>query len=945
MTASTSSRTLDDSNFDPALRDVGGPASSSGSGTRASARTGTVAAGASQQTRQSYKEDDVDDNDNDDEEDERMDTSMEDAIETTPKQLRSKRASSVATTSTVATPSPAKGKKAAAAASNSKNPNKANASANNNANGLTSPTVFHAVYSNVPVYEIMARGIGVMRRRSDSWINATQLLKVAGIGKAQRTKILDRDIAGSGGVIPYEKIQGGYGRYQGTWIPFHEAAKVADEYGILELIQPLLDYQAAPAATQPPLAGMNSSTSSNSAPTGQAGSEQQRQPANVANLQRQRTSQKQQLDQAMQSAAGSPSSASNMPNGQSVFGMPQEPSQQPSTSGQQVNSTTSGRKRARSDLTRSTNGNDGNASELAPVPIKRLKMTTVRTGEDLYKLHRATKNTVDPQTINIEHRNLLMSLFIPDASGSSEAVGPSSSNQDIEPTNIIASFPDDLDPDTPIDDHMHTALHWAAALARISTAKALIECGADPSRGNGMGETPLMRAVLVTNNFDSETFAPLNGSEGLLSLLAPSIRTTDDADRTVLHHIALVAGIKGRSAAARHYMESILDWIITTEDASDEDIQTFLNAQDANGDTALNIAARVGSRPIVRMLLESGVDSLIPNKLGLRAGDFGLLDEGLQLPTEGEMAVDNVQNDTPRASTSNLPVDPATNQPISSTQQSASILETLQTLLSTYSTDFQNELSSRSESLERTRNELFIATKELKDQRAQVAALKEKVRAVELSKWRIKNLERALEEEDRFDWTGRSTVGGEPAFSDKTATAEQDTDDQLAESSLAVQKAAFEHRGANSTLGALAAVNMPKNIEADPPLPASAGPSSPSASPTDSKPPSASASNGQTQLTLAQLRRMVVWYTRIIALLKERIEQTEENVGEMELDARKVVKLCTGVQEDEDIENMLSNLINALQSDAPGGTEAANTALDLQRVSAFMAKVRSQELA
>lgn len=59
----------------------------------------------------------------------------------------------------------------------------------------------------------MVRGIGVMRRRTDSWLNATQILKVAGVDKGKRTKILEKDIAQ--GV--HEKIQGGYGRYQGTW--------------------------------------------------------------------------------------------------------------------------------------------------------------------------------------------------------------------------------------------------------------------------------------------------------------------------------------------------------------------------------------------------------------------------------------------------------------------------------------------------------------------------------------------------------------------------------------------------------------------------------------------------------------------------------------------------------------------------------------------------------
>jgi hypothetical protein len=40
--------------------------------------------------------------------------------------------------------------------------------------------IYAAVYSGVPVYEIMCRSVAVMRRRSDSYLNATQILKVAG---------------------------------------------------------------------------------------------------------------------------------------------------------------------------------------------------------------------------------------------------------------------------------------------------------------------------------------------------------------------------------------------------------------------------------------------------------------------------------------------------------------------------------------------------------------------------------------------------------------------------------------------------------------------------------------------------------------------------------------------------------------------------------------------
>jgi hypothetical protein len=51
----------------------------------------------------------------------------------------------------------------------------------------------------------------VMRRRSDDWINATHILKVAGLDKPSRTRVLEREV--QKGV--HEKVQGGYGKYQG----------------------------------------------------------------------------------------------------------------------------------------------------------------------------------------------------------------------------------------------------------------------------------------------------------------------------------------------------------------------------------------------------------------------------------------------------------------------------------------------------------------------------------------------------------------------------------------------------------------------------------------------------------------------------------------------------------------------------------------------------------
>lgn len=60
----------------------------------------------------------------------------------------------------------------------------------------------------------MVKGVAVMRRKSDGWLNATQILKVAGFDKPQRTRVLERDVQKG----EHEKVQGGYGKYQGPYI-------------------------------------------------------------------------------------------------------------------------------------------------------------------------------------------------------------------------------------------------------------------------------------------------------------------------------------------------------------------------------------------------------------------------------------------------------------------------------------------------------------------------------------------------------------------------------------------------------------------------------------------------------------------------------------------------------------------------------------------------------
>ncbi|KAI9006883.1 transcription regulator HTH, apses-type DNA-binding domain-containing protein [Hyaloraphidium curvatum] len=96
-------------------------------------------------------------------------------------------------------------------------------------------------YSGTRVYEMVVTfpdipPIGVMRRPGDSWINATHILQAARVDKGPRTRILTRDIQTG----EHEKVLGGFGKHQGTWIPLRRAIELAKEYGVEELLKPLL---------------------------------------------------------------------------------------------------------------------------------------------------------------------------------------------------------------------------------------------------------------------------------------------------------------------------------------------------------------------------------------------------------------------------------------------------------------------------------------------------------------------------------------------------------------------------------------------------------------------------------------------------------------------------------------------------------------------------------
>jgi regulatory protein SWI6 len=530
-------------------------------------------------------------------------------------------------------------------------------------------------------------GIAVMRRRNDSWLNATQILKVAGVDKGKRTKILEKEIQTG----EHEKVQGGYGKYQGTWIKFDRGVEVCRQYGVEEILRPLLTYDMGQDGGVAGRGDINTPTKE------QAMAAQRKRMYNAGNEQRANgmpgTFFKNISSTASHAVAAISKARFDSPGPRSRNGAARAPSFSRQSSMQNVNVDDFPGNSQGSyvsdygqnlDSAYSTQQN----TQVDEAPPRKRQRTAITPADsfgygqsmDMYAgtfpgsptepnesfiYSRADINGQDvaadgfgpfpplpfEASPDAEHkRSLLMSLFM------------DSSTSDQSKHDMLRTMTP-LELDMPIDPQSHTALHWAATLARMPLLRALIDAGANPYRVNASGETALMRACVVTNSMDHGSFPDL------LEVLGGTIESRDSKGRTVLHHIAVTSAVKGRNHASRYYLESLLEWVVrqgsvpSSQNAptnvngngvlsSSQQQQTqpkmgiarfmseIVNAQDNSGDTALNIAARIGNRSIVSQLLEVGSDPNIANRAGLRPVDFGI---GVDAAEEGEKAEANAE--------------------------------------------------------------------------------------------------------------------------------------------------------------------------------------------------------------------------------------------------------------------------------------------------------------
>lgn len=601
------------------------------------------------------------------------------------------------------------------------------------------PNVYLATYSSVPVYEITVRGIALMRRRSDGYLNATQILKIAGIEKARRTRILEREILTG----EHDKVQGGFGTFQGTWIPLQRAQELAMNYSVYHLIRPLLDFDPAASRAMGPSTAPGRRKAES--PHG-AGGGPTRAPAPRAAPQQPRFLTLKPPREALGTTAGglvhtlppptaAPEALAGVPPGSHItqrqalgayasHGYTPQGVPLPGADAAPNDDASSVRDLnglSRSDALHSA-APPTEAGEDAPVgdaagPRFADKAVPPRLGDE--RERRA--------------REQLTGLFVHD---------PSAPPAPRLPVDELQALLHDLGSDASrrgarsplnlvIDDHGHTALHWAAALCRLPlvrmlTALPAAQSGANINVGNYAGETALHRSVLVTNAYELSQFPEL------LDLLANSLETRDHRKRTVLHHIALVAGLKGRAAPARYYLRCVLERLARRPGAS-----SLLDAQDDEGETALSIAARLGNTNMIQMLLEAGARKDLPNYLGITPLDWGITGAS---PAPGESGVlSELGSYRPADMVRSL-----TKPPPGPVKKSYDVREKLMQTLDELQAIFDREVAAKQSALETTQTHLQAATRELAARRRDMAAAQAAVTEREEQRQRRENLTQAL---------------------------------------------------------------------------------------------------------------------------------------------------------------------------------------------------------
>ena len=182
------------------------------------------------------------------------------------------------------------------------------------------------------------------------------------------------------------------------------------------------------------------------------------------------------------------------------------------------------------------------------------------------------------------------------------------------------------------------------------------------------------------------------------------------------------------------------------------------------------------------------------------------------------------------------------------------------------SVEFTAEIKTKQEALDITQAHLRAATRELSEQRKQIQAWQVRCGELDQINQRIRNVDKALKDEDQFDWTGRTDLDGKDARQSAGP--------------------AFQRRGPSSTMvGMAGSMDISFNVDTEPPIPM-----------TDSV------------SSLIRLRRLKLWQTRMEELMAARLTSLQGASAGKEYQCKKIVALCTGIPIDN-VEDVRISLV------------------------------------
>lgn len=471
--------------------------------------------------------------------------------------------------------------------------------------------IYSATYSNVPVFEFVTSEGPIMRRKLDSWINATHILKIAKFPKAKRTRILEKDV--QTGI--HEKVQGGYGKYQGTYVPLNLGEKIARNFDVYDMLSPIFEFNYIEGKTEtpPPAPKHNHASAINVAkrqnldnkkksttPLAGEPPKKRGRPKRVA-LQR-GSSPRQHLEVSL--LAG-PSLG--------TF----EPATRQDTEPDRLiisNLKNEDLKLVESDDDEKLNGHLISHNEELFTSKELFGASRESFEKIIYQQKNQSMQSYDGNSIiNIypndqiyhDYFQSLLLYFVEDSKIRPQEIPEKLLNppQPIGKININQS----------IDNDGNTIFHWACSMAQTIMVEFLLTTfQINPNIKNNKGETPLMFLINFSNAYQLKTF-PM-----IIELLNDLILAVDKTNKTVLHHIALNA--KNKERCARYYMEILFDKIMTIDDA----MYKFINHQDNDGNTGFHISASLLNKKCIKVFISYHryIDFGLKNGLGFTVDEY-----------------------------------------------------------------------------------------------------------------------------------------------------------------------------------------------------------------------------------------------------------------------------------------------------------------------------------